>query len=118
MAVIPDMITDTTESVIISSPFGLDYSTEGGTGQEKDNRSGKRTNGPRIDWTRGGTRMGKKKEYPPIQTSAYIRVNGKWTDTRELNPEQKERLGTKIHLTLLRQQFPGYEFWVDKYPDL
>lgn len=62
--------------------------------------------------------MGKKKEYPPIQTSAYVRVNGEWTDTRELTPEQKERLGTKIHLTLLRQQFPGYEFWVDKYPDL
>ena len=48
--------------------------------------------------------MGKKKEYPPIQTSAYVRVNGEWTDTRELTPEQKERLGTKIHLTLLRQQ--------------
>ena len=42
--------------------------------------------------------MGKKKEYPPIQTSAYIRVNGEWTDTRELTPEQKERLGTNIRI--------------------
>ena len=43
-----------------SPPFGLDYSTEGGTGQEKDNRSGKRTNRPRIDCT-GGAEDGSKK---------------------------------------------------------
>ena len=40
-----------------------------------------------------------KLKYPPIKTVAYVHVGDQLVDTRDLNPEQKKKLGDWIIMT-------------------
>lgn len=62
--------------------------------------------------------MAKRKEYPPIRTESYVRINGEWTNTQQLDPAQKRWLSDWIRLTMLRQKYPGYRIWSPENPDI
>lgn len=51
-----------------------------------------------------------KKQYPPIRTESYVRVNGVLTNTDDLTPAQKRELATKLSIQILSTRFPGYVF--------
>lgn len=51
-----------------------------------------------------------KKQYPPIRTESYVRVNGVLTNTDDLTPAQKRELATKLSIQILSARFPGYVF--------
>ena len=61
--------------------------------------------------------MGKKKEYPPIQTRSFVHMGDQLVDTRDLNPEQKRRLADDLRLGVLRALFPNVDFWVEPTSD-
>lgn len=42
-----------------------------------------------------------------LKVSSYVRVNGEWTNTNDLTPEQKVALATWIKQTLLNVRYRG-----------
>ena len=60
--------------------------------------------------------MAKRLKLEDIKTESYCYVGDKLTNTKDLTQEQKEELGNKICLTLLRQRWGHVAtFWaVDK----
>lgn len=54
--------------------------------------------------------MGRKKEYPPIRVEAYAPIDGKLVNTKDMTPEQKRWLATRLSIQILTAAFPGYRF--------
>lgn len=49
--------------------------------------------------------MAKRKEYPPIRTESYVRINGEWTNTQQLEqlPHQQRLVALAFVEGLLAQ---------------
>ena len=50
--------------------------------------------------------MGRRKEIK-IQTESFVRVNGVWTNTKDLTPELKRKLAGWIKLTWCQELYRG-----------
>lgn len=58
-----------------------------------------------------------KRKYPPIKTVAYVHVGDQLVDTRDLNPEQKKKLGDWILMTWMQNLYRGEAvFWPADQP--
>lgn len=48
-----------------------------------------------------------KRKRPPITVKAFVRVNGVETDVDTLTQEQRVRLATALHVTMMNELYAG-----------
>lgn len=48
-----------------------------------------------------------KRERPPITVKAFVKVNGVETDVDTLTQEQRVRLATALHVTMMNELYAG-----------